>query len=129
MERHFELSRHGGYGNCFATVKVLNCLNLGMNLKEISAIKERLKQLEAERAKLENRLVELQTMCASEEAEPHTKGLVTNLVKIQARVMSYPAEQVESCYPGFGTGHRKLTTGLLQPCQARSGTLFFHRPF
>lgn len=50
-----------------------------MNLKEIATIQERLKQLEVERSKLESRLAELQTMCASEEAETQTKGLVTNL--------------------------------------------------
>ncbi len=50
-----------------------------MNLKEIATIQERLKQLEVERSKLESRLAELQTMCASGEAEPQTKGLVTNL--------------------------------------------------
>lgn len=49
-----------------------------MNLKEISAIKERLKQLEAEKAKLENRLAELQTAGASEKDEPRTNGPVTN---------------------------------------------------
>ena len=49
-----------------------------MNLKEISAIQERLKRLEAERTKLENRLAELQTAGLSETDEPHTKGLVTN---------------------------------------------------
>ena len=49
-----------------------------MNPKEITAIQERLKRLEAEKSELENRLAELQAMCAPEEAEPHTKGLVTN---------------------------------------------------
>ena len=54
------------------------CLNLGMNLKEIATIQERLKRLEAERSKLESRLAELQTMSVPEEAEPQTQGLVTN---------------------------------------------------
>ncbi|MDE0154280.1 MAG: DEAD/DEAH box helicase family protein [Gammaproteobacteria bacterium] len=49
-----------------------------MNPKEIAAIQERLSQLEAEKAKLENRLAELQAMCTSEKDELHTKGLVTN---------------------------------------------------
>ena len=55
------------------------CLNLGMNLKEIATIQERLRQLEVERSKLESRLAELQAMCVPEEFETQTKGLVTNL--------------------------------------------------
>ena len=50
-----------------------------MNLKEIATIQERLKQLEVERSKLESRLAELQTICASGEAEPQTQGIVINL--------------------------------------------------
>ena len=50
-----------------------------MNLKEIATIQERLKQLEVERSKLENRLAELQTMPVPEEAETQTQGIVTNL--------------------------------------------------
>ncbi|MDE0512556.1 MAG: DEAD/DEAH box helicase family protein [Gammaproteobacteria bacterium] len=49
-----------------------------MNPKEIAAIQERLSQLEAEKAKLENRLAELQTAGASEKDEPRTNGPVTN---------------------------------------------------
>ena len=57
-----------------------------MNLKEIATIQERLKQLEVERSKLESRLAELQTMCASEEAETQTKGLVTNLSRVSEKI-------------------------------------------
>lgn len=48
------------------------------HLKEIAAIQERLKRLEAEKSELENRLAELQTAGASEKDEPHTSGPVTN---------------------------------------------------
>ena len=57
-----------------------------MNLKEIAIIQERLKQLEVERSKLESRLAELQTMCASGEAEAQTKGLVTNLSGVSEKI-------------------------------------------
>ena len=49
-----------------------------MNLKEIATIQERLKRLEAEKSELESRLAELQTMCASGEAEPQPQGPVAN---------------------------------------------------
>ena len=47
------------------------------HLKEITAIQERLKRLEAERSELESQLAELQT--ASEQDGLRTEGLVTNL--------------------------------------------------
>ena len=49
-----------------------------MNPKEIAAIQERLKRLEAEKSELEDQLAELQTAGASEKDELHTNGLVTN---------------------------------------------------
>ena len=49
-----------------------------MNPKEIAAIQERLKRLEAEKSELDDRLAELQTAGASEKDELHTNGLVTN---------------------------------------------------
>ena len=49
-----------------------------MNRKEIAAIQERLKRLEAEKSKLENQLAEFLTTSSSEPDPPHTKGLVTN---------------------------------------------------
>ena len=57
-----------------------------MNLKEITIIQERLKRLEAERAKLENRLAELQTAGASEKDEPHTNELVTNRSGVSEKI-------------------------------------------
>ena len=46
--------------------------------KEIASIQERLKRLEVERAKLENRLTELLTISSTEPDKSHTKRLVTN---------------------------------------------------
>ena len=46
--------------------------------KEIASIQERLKRLEVDRARLENRLTELLTISSTEPDKSHTKRLVTN---------------------------------------------------